>query len=286
MWFIKTKTKNGASIRYQLLKSSAIHFFNFLILKDWKLIGYLSEYWMNRDEFTIRLVSSDDAVTQSLTTEYAVNELNRVDDRINESIWFAIEHGWQLSKAIERTRNCVGWWKRLVTRLTINSIRSRRVGMTGTDDWWWLVEMKMIQTPIVDQYASVITTEASELWPAGCDISRRGFQTIQLFSQALPFISCLPFELRTKLVKVNALDVMVITVHFNPGSNQLINFIDSPGSIPNWFSITFESIFDRFRIKSTIRSAHLTKEFPLDFFFFLSFSLSLYLSFFYLYKGC
>jgi len=41
---------------------------------------------MNRDEFTIRLVSSDDAVTQSLTTEYAVNELNRVDDRINESI--------------------------------------------------------------------------------------------------------------------------------------------------------------------------------------------------------
>lgn len=87
-------------------------------------------------------------------------------------------------------------------------------------------------TPLSDvfmsRYAAVISTEVSELWPAGCDISKRGFQTIQLFSQALPFISSLPMGLQTELVKVNALDVMILRTAFR-FSPERSAFLFPPG---------------------------------------------------------
>ncbi|XP_032788719.2 LOW QUALITY PROTEIN: retinoic acid receptor beta [Daphnia magna] len=64
------------------------------------------------------------------------------------------------------------------------------------------------------RYAAVLSLGPDQLWPPGGDLSKRGFQAIQHFAHSLPFVAILPPELRTHLLKSNALDAMILRVTF------------------------------------------------------------------------
>lgn len=72
--------------------------------------------------------------------------------------------------------------------------------------------------------AAVLSIASDQLWPPGCDLSKRGYQAIQHFAHSLPFISYIPPDLRTHLLESNSLDMMVRETlkYFNSRKPQII----------------------------------------------------------------